>query len=63
MFGPFISPQLDTAAQVTIRSIESAGISFGGLADVDPFEGHTESRGGPEGPAPLQRFEQIRFVR
>ena len=64
VFGQFVSPQLNTAAQVTIRSIEErAGISFGGLADVDPFEGHTESRGGPEGPAPLQRFEQIRFVR
>jgi endonuclease G len=59
VFGDFRSPHLNISTQIAIATIESrAGISFGGLADVDPLgqEGVEESSG------PLTRFEQIRFL-
>ena len=62
VFGPFQSPQLGTATQVSIASIEQkAGLSFGGLADADPLAADQEAvDGGP--PAPLLALEQIRFA-
>jgi endonuclease G len=62
VFGAFTSPQLGTAAQVPIRSIEArSGISFGNLAALDPLATKEESiRGGWR---PLLTLEQIRFVR
>ena len=62
VFGPFKSPQLRTATQVSIASIEQkAGLSFGGLTDVDPFTAELEA---PDGgaPSPLLSLEQIRFI-
>jgi endonuclease G len=62
VFGPFQSPQLGTATQVSIASIEQkAGLSFGELVDVDPLAADFESVDGGA-PAPLQTVEQIRFV-
>ena len=62
VFGPFVSPQLKVATQVSIRSIEArSGISFGTLASVDPLAGGEEGVG--EGLAvTLETLEQIRFV-
>jgi endonuclease G len=62
VFGAFTSPQLGTATQVPIRSIERrTGIRFGKLASFDPLAGDEESvDGGPR--APLQTLEQIRFI-
>lgn len=59
VFGDFVSPQLNTSTQVSIASIEArAGISFDGLADVDPL-----SNEGVESPVkPLLYPEQIRFI-
>ena len=64
VFGVFTSPQLGTATQVPIRSIEAkSGIHFGELASVDPLAGDEEgvSDAGPR--TPLLALEQIRFVR
>jgi endonuclease G len=64
VYGVFTSPQLGTATQVPIRSIEAkSGIHFGKLASVDPLAGDEEgvSDAGPR--APLLALEQIRFVR
>ena len=64
VFGVFTSPQLGTATQVPIRSIEAkSGIHFGKLASVDPLAGDEEgvSDAGPR--TPLLALEQIRFVR
>jgi endonuclease G len=62
VFGPFQSPQLGTATQVSIASIEQkAGVSFGGLADVDPLATDYEAVDG-SAPAPLLTLEQIRFM-
>ena len=64
VFGMFTSPQLGTATQVPIRSIEAkSGIHFGKLASVDPLAGDEEgvSDAGPR--TPLLALEQIRFVR
>jgi endonuclease G len=59
VFGDFVSPQLNVSTQVAIATIESrAGISFDGLADVDPL-----SNEGLEAPVkPLLFPEQIRFI-
>lgn len=64
VFGAFTSPQLGTATQVSIRSIEArSGITFGTLAGLDPLAGEEESVS-DEGPRqPLLALEQIRFVR
>jgi len=58
VFGQFTSSHLNHATQVAIANIEArAGISFGGLADVDPL-----AQEGPElVSGPLTRLEQIRF--
>jgi endonuclease G len=64
VFGVFTSPQLGTATQVPIRSIEAKnGIHFGKLASVDPLAEDEEgvSDAGPR--TPLLALEQIRFVR
>jgi endonuclease G len=64
VFGVFTSPQLGTATQVPIRSIEAkSGIHFGKLASVDPLASDEEgvSDAGPR--TPLLALEQIRFVR
>ena len=62
VFGAFTSPQLGTAAQVPIRSIDTrSGISFGKLLALDPLATEEESVSG--GWAPLLTLEQIRFVR
>lgn len=62
VFGPFQSPQLASATQVSIASIEQkAGLSFGGLADADPFAADYEVVDGGTR-APLLALEQIRFV-
>ncbi|CAN7594715.1 DNA/RNA non-specific endonuclease [Variovorax paradoxus] len=62
VFGPFQSPQLGSATQVSIASIEQkAGLGFGGLADADPFAADYEAVDGGT-PAPLLALEQIRFV-
>jgi DNA/RNA endonuclease G (NUC1) len=54
----FVFGQHETS-QVSIASIErETGLSFGPLADVDPFQDIEEAR-----PAPLTDFAQIRFVR
>ena len=59
VFGDFVSPHLNISTQVPISTIEArAGISFGGLADVDPLS--TEGVGEPTGP--LLFPEQIRFI-
>ncbi len=64
VFGAFTSPQLGTATQVSIRSIETrSGISFGKLAAIDPLVGEEESITDGVPPAPLLALEQIRFVR
>ncbi|MER8583172.1 DNA/RNA non-specific endonuclease [Mesorhizobium sp. M1423] len=64
VFGAFTSPQLGTATQVSIRSIEArSGISFGKLAVVDPLAGEEESVWAGGSFAPLLAMEQIRFVR
>lgn len=62
VFGPFRSPQLGTATQVSIASIEKkAGLSFGDLADVDPLAAGNEAIDGCPS-EPLLALEQIRFV-
>ena len=59
VFGDFVSPQLNISTQVPISTIEvRAGISFDGLADVDPLS--SEGVGQPTGP--LLFPEQIRFI-
>ncbi len=60
--GPFTSPQLGVAAQVSIHSIEQkSGISFGTLIAVDPLSDGNESVGAVVS-APLLALEQIRFL-
>jgi endonuclease G len=64
VFGAFTSPQLGTATQVSIRSIEKrSGISFGKLGSVDPLAGGDEGVWEDEPRAPLASLEQIVFVR
>jgi endonuclease G len=59
VFGDFVSPQLNVSTQVAISTIEArAGISFDGLADVDPLS----SEGVGEPTRPLLFPEQIRFI-
>jgi len=59
VFGDFVSPQLNVSTQVAISTIEArAGISFDGLADVDPLS----SEGVGEPTKPLLFPEQIRFI-
>lgn len=59
VFGDFVSPQLNISTQVPISTIESrAGISFDGLADVDPLS----NEGVGEPTRPLLFPEQIRFI-
>jgi endonuclease G len=59
VFGDFVSPQFNISTQVPISTIEArAGISFDGLADVDPLS--SEGVGQPTGP--LLFPEQIRFI-
>jgi endonuclease G len=59
VFGDFVSPQLNVSTQVPISMIEvRAGLSFDGLAAVDPLS--SEEFGGPAGP--LLHPEQIRFL-
>ncbi len=59
VFGDFVSPQLNVSTQVPISTIESrAGMSFGGLADVDPLS----NEGVGEPTRPLLHPEQIRFI-
>lgn len=63
VFGGFTSPQLNVATQVPIRSIEArSGITFHGLAGLDPLAGTHESLGGADTPPPLASLDQIRFV-
>jgi endonuclease G len=62
VFGQFISPQLDIATQVSLRSIaEHSGIWFGDLPNYDPLAAASESRSGGVGKAPLLSLDQIRF--
>jgi endonuclease G len=62
VFGSFQSPQLGTATQVSIASIErKTGLSFGGLVDLDPLAADFESVDGGFA-APLLALDQIRFV-
>ena len=64
VFGAFTSPQLGTATQVSIRSIEvRSGINFGKLVAVDPLAGDEESISDVAPRAPLLALEQIRFAR
>jgi endonuclease G len=65
VFGQFTSPQLGVATQVAIRSIEEkSGLSFNGLADIDPLALADESVGaGQDEALPLAAMEQIRFTR
>jgi endonuclease G len=64
VFGAFTSPQLGTATQVSIRSIEKrSGISFGKLGSVDPLAGGDEGVWEDVPRAPLASLEQIVFVR
>jgi endonuclease G len=59
VFGNFVSPQLNLATQVPIRTIEfRSGIDFGKLASCDPMS--LESVDGSAGP--LHAFEEIKFV-
>lgn len=63
VFGPFTSPQLGTATQVAIRSIERrSGIDFGKLVSVDPLAREEEGVDGSAAPGPLLALEQIRFI-
>jgi endonuclease G len=65
VFGAFQSPQLGTAAQVSIASIQrKSGLHFGGLAAVDPLAGDEEAFGAGDSEAGLlSSIEQIRFLR
>ncbi len=65
VFGAFQSPQLGTAAQVSIASIQrKSGLRFGDLAAVDPLADDEEAIGGGDGEAGrLSSMEQIRFLR
>lgn len=59
VFSDFVSPQLNISTQVAISTIEArSGISFDGLADVDPLS----SEGVGEPTRPLIFPEQIRFI-
>lgn len=59
VFGDFVSPQLNLSTQVPISIIESrAGISFDGLAEIDPLS----SEGLGETTKPLLFPEEIRFI-
>ncbi|MET4066807.1 endonuclease G [Bradyrhizobium sp. S3.2.6] len=63
VFGQFVSPQLNVATQVPIRSIEArSGISFGSLAALDPLANTEETVGEGEAHKPLLSFDQIRFT-
>jgi endonuclease G len=59
VFGDFVSPQLNISTQVAISTIESrAGISFGGLAALDPLA----NEGLADETRPLLFPGQIRFI-
>jgi len=59
VFGDFVSPQLNVSTQVPISMIEArAGLSFDGLAAVDPLS--SEGVVAPMGP--LLYPEQIRYL-
>ena len=59
VFGDFVSPQLNISTQVPISTIEArAGISFDGLADVDPLS--SEGVGRPDGAVALPGADQVR---
>ena len=63
VFGAFTSPQLATATQVSIRSIETrSGISFDRLAVVDPLIGTDETLGDEPRQA-LNILEDVCFIR
>jgi endonuclease G len=63
VFGAFQSPQLNVAAQVSIRSIETrSGLRFGNLGDVDPLADDEEGVVGSGPRSPLLALEQIRFI-
>ncbi len=63
VFGQFVSPQLATATQLSVRAIErEAGIDFHGLADRDPLDGMTEALSADMAARPLQRMSAIRFT-
>lgn len=63
VFGAFTSKQLNVAAQVPIRSIQTkSGISFGRLASVDPLGGDEEGIADDRIRSHLEALEQIRFV-
>jgi endonuclease G, mitochondrial len=58
VFGNFVSPQLNMSTQVAISQIETrAGVSFDGLAEIDPFG--NEAVG--DVTVPLLHPGQIRF--
>lgn len=61
VFGDFTSSHTSEAAQVSIRSIEAeAGLSFGGLAEIDPL-GQRESLSGATARTPLLSSLQIQY--
>lgn len=62
VFGGFTSPQLGIATQVQIGSIElRSGISFGGLAGLDPLTTGEEAAVQESRSRILRTMEQIRF--
>lgn len=59
VFGDFVSPQLNMSTQVAISQIESrAGLSFDGLAELDPLA----NEGFADVTAPLVHPDQIRYI-
>jgi endonuclease G len=59
VFRDFVSPQLNVSTQVAISQIESAaGLSFNGLAEIDPLANEAFA----EVTAALMHPSQIRFV-
>jgi len=65
VFGAFQSPQLGTAAQVSIASIQrKSGLRFGNLVAIDALADHEAAfSGGGYDACSLNSIEQIRFVR
>ncbi|MEM7226309.1 MAG: DNA/RNA non-specific endonuclease [Pseudomonadota bacterium] len=62
VFGQFTSTKLGVATQTSICSIETAsGISFNGLADLDPLS-QEEAVGRAQPETPLLSRHQIRFI-
>ena len=61
VFGDFVSPQLNISTQVPISTIETrAGISFNGLADVDPLA--NEGIGDATTPAVVPGADQVHLM-